>query len=306
MSVVQENVPSAAGTMRWLSRLLSCIRLDEVLVLQGAPILGALFSMGPLTMAGCLKLLVLALANSCLVAHVYLLNDWSGCDTDLRDPNRMARVFTTRGISSRAVEVLCISLLVLCLLLLVPFGRTPIFLALMIALLSALYSAPGFGMKGVPLANSALHLAGGLVHFLLGYSLFRGPDGHGLAIGSFFALTFAAGHLTHEARDCASDILNGIRTNAVKFGPARSFAFGFFLFTVAYVLLFALAMRAEVPRVLVLVAGLYPFHLWWTWEAWKAGLGFGNIRRLQQRYRVLYALIGVVMALATLLAVKTF
>ena len=61
-----------------------------------------------------------------------------------------------------------------------------------IAGLSALYSAPAFHMKGVPLLNSALHLIGGLLHFLLGYSLLRPVDGRSLEIGCFFALIFAA------------------------------------------------------------------------------------------------------------------
>lgn len=285
-----------AGMMRRISHLLSCIRLDEVLVLQGTPLLGALFSMGAITAGNCLHLLVLAAASSCLVAHVFVLNDWSGAGTDLRDPNRAVGVFTARGISRSAAGALCALLLALSLLLLAPFGRTPVLLALGLAVLSALYSAPIAAMKGVPLASSALHLLGGLLHFLLGYSLFHELDARSLGIGSFFALTFAAGHLTHEARDCGSDRLSGIRTNAVTFGPARSFAAGFLLFTAAYIVLVALAANGAVPRVVMLVAGLYPLHLWWTLRAWRAGLGFDNIRRLQLRYRALYAIIGLIMA----------
>ena len=290
------------GTMRWFLRLLSSIRFDEVLVLQGTPLLGAFFSMGAITAGKCLDVFVLAVASCCLVAHVFLLNDWSGANTDLLDPNRAAHVFTARGIGSRAVGTLCILLLAASLALLAPFGATPLLLALVIAVLSTLYSAPKLAMKGVPLANSVLHLLGGLAHFLLGYSMFHVLDWRGVGIGSFFALTFAAGHLTHEARDCASDALNGIETNAVKFGAARNLVAGFLLFTVADVLLVALAATEMVPRILLLVAVAYPFHLGWTLEAWNAGLGYQNIERLKQRYRALYAIIGVAMALATRLA----
>jgi 4-hydroxybenzoate polyprenyltransferase len=289
-------------TMQWFVRLLSCIRLDEVFLLQGTPFLGALFAMGAITPGKCLNLFVLAIASCLLVAHVFLLNDWSGAGTDLRDPNRATQVFTAKGIGSRAVGTLCILLLMLSLLLLAPFGPMPVILALTVAILSALYSAPGFAMKGVPLASSALHLFGGLAHFLLGYSLFHKPDARGLGIGSFFALTFAAGHLTHEARDCAIDTLNGIRTNAVKFGAGRNFVAGFSLFTVANILLVALAITGVVPHIVMFVACLYPLHLWWVWETWKAGLGYENIWRLQQRYRTLYASIGLGMALATRLS----
>lgn len=302
MSVVRRTVlAERAGTMRWFFQLLSSIRFDEVLVLQGAPLLGALFAMGAITTAKCLDLFVLAIASCCLVAHVFLLNDLSGAGTDLHDPNRTARVFTARGVSRRAVAILCVVMLVTSLLLLAPFGPAPVVLAVAVAILSALYSAPGFAMKGVPLASSGLHLAGGVVHFLMGYCVFRELDGRSLGIGSFFALMFAAGHLTHEARDCASDMFNGIRTNAVKFGVARNFIAGFVLFTIADILLVVLAATGVVPRVLMLVAGLYPLHLWWTLRTWNAGLVYENIRRLQNRYRILYAVIGLTMALATLL-----
>jgi 4-hydroxybenzoate polyprenyltransferase len=286
------------GAVRSFLHLLSCVRLDEVFVLQGTPLFGALFSMGTLTGAKCLKLLVFAAASSCLVAHVFVLNDLCGASTDLRDPNRAGRVFTAKGIGRNEIRCLCALLLALSLLLLVPFGPAPLLIALALAVLSALYSVPRFSMKGVPLLSSVLHLLAGLLHFLLGYSLFRAADWRGIEIGSFFALTFVAGHLTQEARDHESDFHNGIRTNAVRFGPAQCFAAAFLLFTVADVLLFVLAQRGVVPRILVLAAGFYPLHLWWTLQAVFAGLTFENIRRLQVRYRVLYAMIGLIMIAA--------
>src|SRR5258706_6938072 len=118
------------GPVRSFLYLLSCIRLDEVLVLQGTPLFGALFSMGTLTGAKCLKLLVFAAASSCLVAHVFVLNDWCGARTDLRDPNRAERVFMTRGIGRNEIRCLCAMLLALTVLLLLPFGPTPLLIAL--------------------------------------------------------------------------------------------------------------------------------------------------------------------------------
>ena len=60
-------------------------------------------------------------------------------------------------------------------------------------------------------------------------------------------------------------------------------------------LLMVLAVRGVVPRVLVLVAGLYMLHLWWALQTLRAGLTFENIRQLQVRYRALYAIIGLLM-----------
>ncbi len=299
MQTLQRLAPARpAEARRSFVSLLSCIRLNEVLVLQGTPLLGALFSIGTLTFAKSLTLLGFALASFCLVAHVFVLNDLGGASADLRDPNRAEGVFRARGISSRAAGILCITLLLLSLLMLVPFGWTPLLLAFALAVLSALYSAPWFAMKGVPLASSVLHFLGGLLQFVLGYSLFHVMDRRSFAIGSFFALTFMAGHLTHEARDSGSDLLNGIQTNAVKFGPAKSFAAGFLLFTAADLLLIALAAIGLVPRALLSVAVLYPLHLRWTLQTRDAGLTFETIRRLQMRYRILYAVLGLVVVLA--------
>jgi 4-hydroxybenzoate polyprenyltransferase len=298
--LLPEQSSPAARRLRSLSRLLSCIRFDEVLVLQGSPLLGAVFSIGRLTGERVVDLAIFAAGSFCLLAHVFALNDWSGMGADSRDPNRTTSVFLTKGIGHTGIRYLWMALLVLSLLLLSPFGSRTLIIALAIAGLSALYSAPAFHMKGVPLLNSALHLIGGLLHFLLGYSLFRPVDGRSLEIGCFFALAFAAGHLTHEARDRDADLLNGIWTNAVTFGKAGSFAAGIGLFTIADVLLVVLAARGTVPRALVLVAALYTVHLYWSLRTLRAGLNFESIRRLQVRYRALYAIIGLMMVVTVL------
>ncbi len=219
---------------------------------------------------------------------------------DSRDTNRTASVFVTNGIGHRGMRYLWVALLALSLLLFSLTNSRTLILGLAIAGLSALYSAPAFHMKGVPILNSALHLTGGLLHFLLGYAVFRPVDGRSLEIGCFFALAFAAGHLTHEARDREADLLNGIRTNAVTFGRLGSFAAGFGLFTLADILLVVLAARGTVPHALVLIAAVYFVHLYLSMRTLRAGLNFESIRRLQIRYRALYAIIGLMMAVTVL------
>jgi len=219
----------------------------------------------------------------------------------LLDPNRAPAVFSARGVTGRRVGKLGIALLILSLLLLSPLGVQPLIIALLIAGLSALYSAPAAHVKGVPVLNSVVHLVGGILHFLLGYSVFRAVDNRGLMIGCFFALIFAAGHLTHETRDSESDQRNGIKTNAVTFGKARSFTAGLVLFTIGDVLLIVLAAYGTVPRPLILIAALYPVHFYWSVQALREGLTFESIRRLQMRYRALYAAIGLMIAVLVLL-----
>jgi 4-hydroxybenzoate polyprenyltransferase len=282
--------------------MLSCIRIDEVLVLQGPPQLGALFSMGMLTGKGVASLALLMSGSCCLVAHVFVLNDWAGMSGDLRDPNRMTGGFIAKGIARTEILFLGMALLAAGLLLLIPLGWPTFGIGLAIAGLSALYSAPGYHLKAVPVFSSVLHLTGGILNFLLGYSVFRAVDERGLEISSYFALAFVAGHLTHEARDYDSDLSNGIRTNAVTFGRKATFAAGLVLFTAANVILVVLAARGVVPRVLMLAGLLYFPHLYWSLHALHAGLTFESIRRLQIRYRALYAAIGLLMAVTALSA----
>ncbi len=241
---------------------------------------------------------ILVAANILLVAHIFMLNDWAGLTTDAADPNRAATVFTTRGVDRREMSGVVWLLLVGSLFLFGTFGVLTLVLASAIAALSVLYSLPVFNWKGTPILNSVAHLAGGALHFLLGYSAMGAIDGRGLAMASFFGLTFAAGHLIQEIRDYQSDARNAISTNAVMFGRRRIFAVSAMLFTLTYVVLFVLALRGVIPRPLALLIALYPIHLRWSLSALRAGLTHASIHRLQTRYRALYAFIGLAMVAA--------
>lgn len=279
-------------------RYLSCLRPQEVLVLQGSPLLGAVFAVSRSWTENVGPLAILLVANICLVAHIFLLNDWAGLATDLTDPNKAAGVFTTRGVGRKEIGGLAAILLALSLLLFSRLGPGTLGLALAIAALSALYSLPRFNWKGRPFLNSAAHLAGGALHFLLGYSLGSAIDGRGLALAAFFGLTFAAGHLTQEVRDYHGDVLNSIETNAVIFGQRRTFAASLALFTLAYALLLILALQGILPRPLAALVALYPIHLRWSFKTLAEGLTYASLRRLQAGYRVLFAVIGLAMVVA--------
>jgi 4-hydroxybenzoate polyprenyltransferase len=279
-------------------RYLSCLRPQDILVLQGSPLLGAAFAVGHPGLHNLAPLLILVVANVFLVSHIFMLNDWSGLTVDLADPNKAARVFTARGVGRREMATLTIGLLVISLLLFSRLGLITVSLSLAIATLSALYSLPAFNWKGKPLLNSATHLAGGILHFLLGYSLGSSIDRRGLAIATFFALIFAAGHLTQEIRDHAGDAVNGIRTNAVVFGPRRTFAASLILFTLAHALLLVLALDEVLPRPLAALVLLYAVQLFWSLNILRNGLTYATVSRLQSRYRVLYAIIGLAMVAA--------
>ncbi len=280
------------------ARYLACLRLQEILVLQGSPLLGAAFALRHPAAENVRPLAILTVANIALVAHIFMLNDWSGLTADLADPNKAAGVFTARGVGRREIGGLAACLLALSLLLFSRLTPSTLCLALAIAALSALYSLPRFNWKGRPLLSSAAHLAGGALHFLLGYSVGGAIDRRGVAMATFFAVTFTAGHLTQELRDHQGDVLNGIRTNAVIFGPRRAFAASLALFTLAYALLLLLALQGTLPRPLAALAVLYPLHLRWSLKALAEGLTYESVSRLQARYRALYAIVGLAMVAA--------
>lgn len=141
--------------------------------------------------------------------------------------------------------------------------------------------------------SSAAHLAGGVLHFLLGWSVFAGIDCKALLVASFFALTFTAGHATQEVQDCDADRARGIRTNAAVFGKKTVFIAACIGFALAYGDLLWLALGGMLPRALALLPPvLVPLQLYWSLSVLRGGLKTGDVGRLRDRYRALFAVIG--------------
>jgi 4-hydroxybenzoate polyprenyltransferase len=295
MTDINAATPISAARTSAL-RYLSCLRPQDILALQGSPLLGAAFAIGRPAVQDLGPLATLIVANVLLVTHIFMLNDWSGLTSDFADPNKSARVFTARGVGRSDIGVLTAGFLVVSLLVFSRLGPVALGLAFAIAALSALYSLPRFNWKGRPLLNTLAHLAGGILHFLLGYSLLgHRIDGRGLATATFFALIFAAGHLTQEVRDHHGDTINAIRTNAVVFGQRRAFAASLVLFTLAQMLLLLLTLQGILPPHLAALVALFPLQLHWSVQTLREGLTYASVSRLQTRYRVLYAVIGMAM-----------
>ena len=292
MTTPEIHVPATrASALRYLA----CLRPQDILVLQGSPLLGAAFAIHHPALQDLAPLAVLMAANVLLVTHIFMLNDWSGLTTDLADPNKAARVFTARGVGHGEMGTLMAALLILSLVLFSLLGPITLGLALAIVTLSALYSLPQFNWKARPLLNSLTHLTGGILHVLLGYSVSRTLDPRGLAIAAYFGLLFTAGHLTQEIRDHHGDAANAITTNSVAFGPRRTFAASLVLFALANAVLLALALTGYLPRLLAALAFLFPLQIYWSFQTLREGLTYASVSRLQTRYRVLYAVVGVAM-----------
>jgi len=275
-------------------------RALEVLALQASPFLGAVVGGIGGGWIGLGRLAFLLAGSLALTAHVFVFNDWAGRSSDVNDPRRCTRVFGLLGIDSRQVAGLSVALLVAATFALAMIGVSAVLLGAAIAALSLLYScSPLFG-KGTPIVASLIHLVGGTLHFLLGYTVFHSVDARGVAIGIFFGLIFAGGHLNQEVRDHDGDSRNEIRTNAVVFGCRRTFVASLLVFTTAYVVLAWLALLEFVPRPLLWCLLLWPWHFAWSVQAFRHGLGFEAARWMQRRYRVLFAILGLAMLLTAL------
>lgn len=280
---------------RRIIRHFASTRVLEVLVLQASPILGIFLGGYTIERDGVIAPVLLGLGSCALTAHIFVFNDWAGHASDLRDPRRSAQVFHNQDISRREVAWAAITLLVLAIIAFAFVGLVTLLFGASIAALGFLYSGSPVLGKSTPIAASINHLVGGSLHFLLGYTLVHAIDANGVAIGLFFGLVFAAGHLNQEVRDFDGDLDNGIRTTAVVLGPRCAFLASLFAFTAAYALLTGLAAYGILPRLLLLTPVAWLVHLAWALRALRQGLGFETAMWMQQKYRWLFALLGLMM-----------
>jgi 4-hydroxybenzoate polyprenyltransferase len=270
-------------------------RALEVLVLQAAPLLGSLRGGVILERSSVMRLGLLLVGSLALTAHVFVFNDWAGHSSDIRDPRRATVVFARRGICRRQVACVAIALLIFANVAFAAVGVRAILLGAAIAALSLLYSSSRTFGKGTPIVASIIHLIGGALLFLLGYTLSRPFDTSGVMISLFFGLVFVGGHLNQEVRDYEGDLLNGICTSAVLFGRRRTFLASLLIFTAAYAMLAGLAAVGILPGLLLWSTILWPLHVAWSLRALQRGLGFETAVWMQRRYRLLFAVIGFAM-----------
>lgn len=269
-------------------------RTLEVLTLQASPVLGIVlggFSPGT---CGVIRPGLLLLGSLALTAHVFVFNDWAGYVGDLRDPRRVALVFD-RGLNRRHVAQVAIALLFLANVAFAVVGSRALLLGAGITALSLLYSGSTSLGKNTPIAASLNHLLGGMLHFLLGYTLCHVLDASGVLISLFFGLVFTAGHLNQEVRDYDVDLLNEIHTSAVVFGCRRTFLASLNIFTAAYAVVVTLAAFGILPKLLLWSVVLWLLHVLWSLQALRRGLRFETALWMQRRYRVLFAFIGIAM-----------
>lgn len=270
-------------------------RALEVSALQASPILGCFLGGFSLEQGDVIRLGLLLFGSLALTAHIFVLNDWAGYNSDVQDPRRTTHSFAQQGISRRQVAGVAIVLLISANVAFAAVGRLALLLGGAITAISLLYSCSSYFGKRMPIVGSLNHLFGGALHFLLGYTFAHALDARGLVISLFFGLVFTGGNLNQEVRDYEGDYLNGIRTTAVVFGCQRTFLASLYTFTAAYAMLTALGGLGILPEQLFWSPVLWLLHVAWALRALQRGLGFETALWMQKRYRLLFALIGLTM-----------
>ena len=284
-----------------MGRLSRCIRWTDVLILEGTPVLGVAFSFGLTTAPNLTRIILFLAAAFLLLVHIFTLNDWADFQHSKADTSARTIEVPCEAVSPQLLLVFSALCLVVGLLLLAFLGTRLFVLGITVAALGILYSHPRLNAKSMPILSTLLHLLGGFLHFLFGYVLFSPIDLRGVLIGLFFGVTFAAGHPVQEVRDFHEDREVGAKTNAIVFGARPNFFAGLILFAIQYAYLFMLAFGKVVPNFLALLAIIcFLVHAFWSIAALRSGLTSESISRFQNRYRMLYALLGLAMLAAAL------
>jgi 4-hydroxybenzoate polyprenyltransferase len=285
--------PSSFRHAAHVVRHFASTRSVEVVALQAPPLLGYWLGSTGSPFDNLFPLALLLFGSLALTAHAFVFNDWANYHSDLRDPRRAPVRSGERVIGRRDIAILAGLLLLVAMVALALVGPRALLFGGGVAIMSFVYSGSSRFGKAMPVAASLNHVIGGALHFLLGYSFDRSVDARGIAIGLFFGLVFAAGHLNQEIRDHAADGPSGIRTSAVAFGCHRTFLASFALFTAAYALILGLAALGLLPQLLLLSVVLWVVQAVWSRQALRRGLGYDTAIWLQRRYRLLFALIGL-------------
>ncbi len=280
----------ASGLLR---RLWSRMRFGEILILQGPPLMGVVFSMGSFSQRTLPPVLIFVSASVLLVAHIWWLNDWSDYRADGMT-DKLRRPPLGKDIPRHVLMNLSVGSILVSLGLFLLLSPQTMVIACMIAGLGVVYSFPGIRTKEKAGLSSLSHLVGGALHFLLGYSLFGEVlTPRALLISLFFSLVFAAGHATQEVQDVTRDRISGVRSQAVCFGAGPVFLFACFGFGMAIVYLTTLAVAGVVPNRLAICGLLFPIQALWSVRVMRNGLTESDLHRLRIRYRFLFALVGL-------------
>jgi 4-hydroxybenzoate polyprenyltransferase len=247
----RDQTQSADGRVDFSARVqdhLTALRLPEVTLMVGLFVIGSAFALDRVTADAAARLTLYGTASWFFICSVYAMNAWGGYKEDLGNPK-----FPTLGRvrPSFFLRVVGVSFVVFVVLFSIIDLRI---LALAIASYSlwTLYCVPRVGLKLFPVPGAAVHVVSQIVHFQMGWLLFRPLSWTSLLLSVYFAIVWTAGYLNHQVMDHPYDSQARVPTSAVCFGVRRV--------DIASALMFSLGG--------VYWAALYFLGLLERWELW--------------------------------------
>ncbi len=207
-------------------------RIQEVVLMVGFFLVGSFFSISAISFLSIQKLFVYSIAVFLFITGIYMFNAFSGYSSDVT--NERLSFFYRK----KPKEFLGFFSVFSVLSLWIFYVIDPILMrfAVIVLLLWVLYSLPKVGLKAFPVTGTVVHFISQVIHFQMGYVLFRPVDVTALFISIYFALLFSGGHFHHESIDYDADKRHGIQTSAVCFGDhmARNISFCIFCLSIIY------------------------------------------------------------------------
>ncbi|MBN2055883.1 UbiA prenyltransferase family protein [bacterium] len=275
--------------IRRLELIVRAVRIKEAALMVGFPATGGFLALSTPDVLPACHLASVMLGFFFLSTSVYAFNAWGGhrldARNDMHSDHPLHQGETTPGAVLAAAMVLfgaALLVFLICAAKLLPW-------ACLLWLLWVAYSHPIILAKGRPVIGSLIHLANGLLMFLMPYAAIRQLDTRGWTLAVFFAMAFVGGHLNHEVMHHDADGKEGLRTSSIVFGRSVTHTASAALFCADYALLgIATAAGLVEPWIggpfLALACG----HLYLHSRTTEAPLTTSVVRGYRDRYRLLF------------------
>lgn len=288
-----------AGFLMKVAILLRKSRLIDAAVFTAIPAMGMLLSIyhQQLTPIGYHKIFLNTVPIYLLALHVFFINDWADFKRDRNDKLKNTFPISLPGFSKSVIIILAIATGLGSLIWLLYVSFQAFIIGVALIFLSLFYSTSGFYFhgKGVPVLATLLHIAGGLLAFMLGYVLFGKIQSNVILTGVIFGMFLSAGHLFQEIQDFEGDRKNQISTVSGLIGKKAAAWLGLFLLFCGHALLQYL-----------IYSGIFPLVSVFNWMAFvlvatfillsiRKVLSNNSVKLLRCRYRIVYAVFGLYM-----------
>lgn len=272
------------------------IRLFEISVRMGAPLIALLLTLPELNVVNGIRVIHALGAFFFLWAHLYAFNEWAGYSFDKHDPSKRITPLLAGEIVPREMLLLSMIFVLISIILYAFLDIRFLIIVLLDILIGILYAHPKILLKGIPFVSFVFLFIVSVLDFLLGWFVFSSSFHKGLLIGIFFGMLGIVGQHYHEVGDYDSDKRVGIKTNAVRYGKKRIFIRGFFLYTFSCLYFCVLTFLKILHGYLYLTLVLsYPVYLFIFYNCMRADMTSSGVHLFVKRYRILYGFIGVAM-----------